>query len=100
MEIEKNEKLLKQFNYKFIRKRNKLIIKMGFSQTMTIDFTNSEKIVISNKLVGWNFLSGIIEMSLMNAILYNFIAVLLVTFLFAFIDFEIVGIKLIFIYVW
>ena len=58
MEIDKTEELLKKFDYSFQRKNNELIIKMDFAQRMTIDFSDSEKIKIKDKLVGWNFLTG------------------------------------------
>lgn len=100
MGIDNTEKLLNKFDYKFSRKNNKLIIKMGLSQRMMIDFSNPEKIVISDKLVNWNFLTGIIEMSIKNAVLYNFIGVLFVTFLFIYLDLESVKINLMFFYLW
>ncbi len=100
MGIDNTEKLLNKFDYKFSRKNNKLIIKMGLSQRMMIDFSNPEKIVISDYLVNWNFLTGIIEMSIKNAVLYNFIGVLFVTFLFIYLDLESVKINLMFLYLW
>ena len=96
MGIERTEKLLKRFEYKFQRKSNELIIKMDFSQRMIIDFSDSEKIKIKDKLVGWNFLTGLIEMSIKNATLYNFIGVIAITFLFVYLDLEYDGINLIF----
>jgi len=74
MQINKTEVLLKKFDYKFERKNNELIVKMDFSQRMIIDFSDSEKIKIKDKLVGWNFLTGLIEMSIKNAIIFNFLA--------------------------
>ena len=100
MGIDNTEKLLNKFDYKFSRKNNKLIIKMGLSQRMMIDFSKPEKIVISDYLVNWNFLTGIIEMSIKNAVLYNFIGVLFVTFLFIYLDLESVKINLMFLYLW
>jgi len=96
MEIDKTEKLLKKFDYKFQRKNNKLVIKMDFSQRIIIDFSDSEKIIIKDKLVGWNFLTGLIEMSCKNAILYNFVGAIIMTFLFVYLDLEYGGINLIF----
>jgi len=96
MGIERTEKLLKRFEYKFQRKSNELIIKMDFSQRMIIDFSDSEKIKIKDKLVGWNFLTGLIEMSIKNATLYNFIGAIAITFLFVYLDLEYDGINLIF----
>jgi hypothetical protein len=96
MGIDKTEELLKRFDYKFQRKNNQLIIKMDFSQRMIIDFSDSEKIKIKNKLVGWNFLTGLIEMSIKNATLYNFIGAMVITFLFVYLDLGYDGINLLF----
>jgi hypothetical protein len=96
MGIDKTEELLKRFDYRFERKNNELIIKMDFSQIMIIDFSDSEKIKIKDKLVEWNFLTGLIEMSIKNATLYNFIAAMVITFLFVFLDYKSDKLNLIF----
>ncbi|MDV7187934.1 hypothetical protein R3X25_11635 [Lutibacter sp. TH_r2] len=96
MGIDKTEELLKRFDYKFERKNNELIVKMDFSQRMIIDFSDSEKIKIKDKLVGWIFLTGLIEMSIKNATLYNFIGAIVMTFLFVYLDLEYSEINLIF----
>lgn len=86
MEIDKTEELLKKFDYKFQKKNNQ--IKMDFSQRTIIDFSDSQKIKIKDKLVGWNFLTGMIEMSIRNATLFNFIGAMVMTFLFVYLDLE------------
>lgn len=91
-----NRRIIEKFDYNFERKKNELIVKMNFSQRMIIDFSDSEKIKIKDKLVGWNFLTGLIEMSIKNATLYNFIGALVMTFLFVYLDLEYSGINLIF----
>ena len=88
MGIEKMEALLEKFDYKFERNNNELIIKMDFSQRMIVDFSKPEKVVIKDKLIGWNLLTGFIEMSVKNAALSNFIGMLFVTILFVLIDFK------------
>src|SRR5690554_1119955 len=98
MGIDKTEKLLKKFDYKFERKNNELIVKMDFSQRMIIDFSDSEKIKIKDKLVGWNFLTGLIEMSIKSAFLYNFICSMLFIFLAVYIDLEFDRMTLVYFY--
>lgn len=98
MGIEKTQELLKKFDYEFQRKNSELIIKMDFSQRMIIDCSDTEKIKFKDKLVGWNFLTGLIEMSIKNAILYNFIGAIIVTFLFVYLDLEYSGLNLVFFY--
>ncbi|EGV42840.1 hypothetical protein BZARG_3038 [Bizionia argentinensis JUB59] len=99
MPIDKTEAFLKKFDYNFQRKNNALVIKMDFSQRVTIDFSDAEKIRITYKLVGWNSLTGFIEMSIKNATLYSFIGVLITTVLFVYLDLESNGINLIFIFI-
>ena len=88
MEIEKTEQLLNKFDYKFEKKNNRIIVKSDFAQRIIIDFSDPEKVKITDKLVGWNFLTGLIEMSIKNATLYNFIGAIIMTFLFVYLDLE------------
>lgn len=86
MGIDRTEELLKKFDYTFLRKNEKLIIKLDFSQRITIDFTDPEKIKITDKLVGWNFLTGIIEMGIKNATLYTFVWTIFIALVFVYLD--------------
>lgn len=98
MEIDKTEALLKKFGYQFQRKNNELIIKMAFAQRVIVEFSEPDKIVIKDKLVGWNFLTGLIEMSIKNAILYNFIGAIIITFLFMFLNLKYSGLNMVFLF--
>ncbi|WP_299781500.1 hypothetical protein [uncultured Formosa sp.] len=98
MGLTKTEELLKKFDYEFQRKNNVLIVKLNYSQRIIIDFSDSEKIKIKDKLVGWNFLTGLIEMSIKNAILYNFVGVMIITFLFVYLNLKADIINLVFFY--
>ena len=94
MGIEKTEKLLNKFDYKFEKKDSTITIKLDFAQRIIVDFSNPEKIKITDRLVGWNFLTGLIEMSIKNATLYNFIGAIVMTFLFVYLDLEYGGLNL------
>ena len=96
MGIEKTEQLLNKFDYKFEKKNNQIIVKLDLAQRIIIDFSNPEKIKITDRLVGWNFLTGLIEMSIKNATIYNFIGALVLTIMFVYLDLESDGINLIF----
>ncbi|MDG4945859.1 hypothetical protein NMK71_05485 [Weeksellaceae bacterium KMM 9713] len=96
MGIEKTEQLLNKFDYKFENKNNKIIVKLDFAQRIIIDFSDPEKVKITDRLVGWNFLTGLIEMSIKNATLYNFIGAIIMTFLFVYLDLEYGGLNLVF----
>ena len=87
MGLEKTKDLLDKFNYQYEQRGTMLIIKLEFAQRIYINFPSSGKIEISDELTGWNFLTGLIEMSLKSAIVYNFIASLIFAIF-------IVGIKL------
>lgn len=95
MGIEKTEKLLHKFDYRFEKKDSTITIKLDFAQRIIVDFS-TEKIKITDRLVGWNFLTGLIEMSIKNATLYNFIAAIVMTFLFVYLDLEYGGMNLVF----
>ncbi len=76
------EKILKNLNkydYQFVENTNRLIIKLDFSHQISIDFMSNGKIIIKDKLVHWNFLTGGISMSLKNAMIYNFIGIVIFT---------------------
>tara|TARA_R110002020_G_scaffold294201_2_gene510016 strand:+ start:1130 stop:1297 length:168 start_codon:yes stop_codon:yes gene_type:complete len=55
MEIDKTEKLLNKFDFKFERKNSKLIVKSDFAQRVIIDFSDPEKLKITDRLVVRNF---------------------------------------------
>tara|TARA_Y100000034_G_scaffold21219_1_gene24415 strand:- start:1195 stop:1509 length:315 start_codon:yes stop_codon:yes gene_type:complete len=93
MGIEKTELSLNKFDYKFEKINNKIIVKLDFAQRIIIDFSDPEKIKITDRLVGWNFLTGLIEMSLKNATLYNFIGAIIMTILFVYLDLEYDGLN-------
>ena len=82
MEKEKLLTFLKKFGYKYSEKNKSVIVSLDFAQKVIINFEDNEKIKISDKLTGWNFLTGLIEMSLKNAMVYNFIGGIIVGILF------------------
>jgi len=87
MGIDKTESLLKQFDFRYERINNGIEIKLAFSQMVIIDYSDPEKVKIKDRLVGWNFLTGLIEISVRYAILVNAIASLLIAlFLMVYLD--------------
>lgn len=52
-------------------------MKLELAQQIKIEFDKPTKIIIKDKLTGWNFLTGMIEMSLKNALVYNFVGTIL-----------------------
>jgi hypothetical protein len=71
---------LEKYDYNYYNKNNIIIVKLELAQQVTIDFDEPNKIIIKDKLIGWNFLTGMIAMSLKNALLYNFVGLIILGF--------------------
>lgn len=82
MEREKIINFLEKFDYRYSVKDQIVEVKLDFSQKVMIDLSETNKIKIYDKLVGWNFLTGLLVMSLKNAIIYNFIISIISSFVF------------------
>ncbi len=76
MELNKITQILDENNFKYAVKKEAVIVFFEFSQNVVIDLSNPSKIIISDYLSNWNFLTGCLKMSLKNAFLYNFILLL------------------------
>ncbi|WP_053978376.1 hypothetical protein [Mangrovimonas xylaniphaga] len=72
MKLQHTEDFLRKFDYDYLRQDNQLIVKMEPSQQVSIDFSNPQQPVITNELTRWNFLTGIFNMRIKNAVLLNF----------------------------
>jgi len=70
MEKEKTIQFLKKYDYKFYEENQKIIVKLDFSQRVYLDFSEDDKLKITDKLIGWNLLTGVLSMSLKNAVIY------------------------------
>jgi len=77
MEKEKVLNFLDKYNYSYSEENNSIIVKLELAQQVKIEFDEPNKIIIKDKLIGWNFLTGMIKMSLKNALIYNFVATIL-----------------------
>ncbi|MFH6992430.1 hypothetical protein [Flavobacterium sp. FlaQc-48] len=100
MELNKITKILEENNYKYKVKNQVIVVSLEFSQNVVFDLSNSSKIIISDHLANWNFLTGCIKMNLKNAILYNFILLIFFGFFCqyaAFIDYNFTSLLLTFI---
>jgi hypothetical protein len=71
MEKEKTLIFLQTYNFNYSVENNSIVVKLNFAQCIIIEFNTDNKIIIKDKLVGWNFLSGMIVMNLKNAIILN-----------------------------
>ncbi|PZU81542.1 MAG: hypothetical protein DI529_15370 [Chryseobacterium sp.] len=71
MEKEKTLEFLNKYNYKFYEENHKIVVKLDFSQRVYLDFSENAKLKVTDRLTGWNFLTGLLNMSLKNAVIYN-----------------------------
>ncbi|MBP6181164.1 hypothetical protein [Flavobacterium sp.] len=77
MEKEKVLKFLDKYNYNYSEKNNSIVVNLELAQQVKIEFNDPNKIVMKDKLVGWNFLTGMIKMSFKNALIYNFVGTII-----------------------
>ncbi len=77
MEKDKILNFLNKYNYNYSEKNNSIFVKLELAQQVKIEFDEPNKIIIKDKLIGWNFLTGTIEMTLKNALIYNFIGTII-----------------------
>lgn len=82
MEKDQILKYLSKYNFNFSEDSENITVHLDFAQKVNIDFSKSDKIKITDKLTGWNFLTGLISMSLKNAMIYNLIGGIIVGILF------------------
>lgn len=71
MKLQHTEDFLKKFDYDYLRRDDQIIVKMEPSQQVSIDFSNPNKPVITNELTKWNFLTGVFNMRIKNAVRLN-----------------------------
>jgi hypothetical protein len=81
MEIEKVLNFLDKYDYSYSEKDNSIFVKLELAQQVTIEFDVPNKIIIKDKLIGWNFLTEMITMSLKNASIFNFVGLILFGFI-------------------
>ena len=73
---------LNKQNFKYSVNTEIIIVNLDFAQNVILDFSQPDKIKINDRLTGWNFLTGLIPMSLKHAIIYNFVVAVIIGILF------------------
>lgn len=66
------------YNYKFEIKSNEIIIDLGYKLLVSISIKENGTILIKDCLKGWNPVSGLIDLTIKKAILFNTIGLFLV----------------------
>ena len=79
---------LNKYNFKYSVNAEIIIVNLDFAQNVILDFSQPDKIKINDRLTGWNFLTGLIPMSLKHAIIYNFVVAVIIGILFINIEVE------------
>jgi len=79
-------KKLDRYDYKYSENANVVTVKLGLSQIVNIDFSKTDKCIISDNFTGWNFLSGMMGMSLKNTMIYNSVGLVVVLILMVVMD--------------
>ncbi|NRT13636.1 hypothetical protein [Flavobacterium sp. 14A] len=64
MEKEKVLNFLNKYDYNYSEQNNTIFVKLELAQQVIIEFNDPNKIIIKDKLIGWNFLTGMIEIIL------------------------------------
>ncbi|MCF8217685.1 MAG: hypothetical protein K9I29_03250 [Bacteroidales bacterium] len=80
------KKKLEQYRYTYSESNTYLKIPLGHAQYMIVDFSQKDKYIIKDRLTGWNFLTGMIEISLKNTMIYNTIGLVIAMVLLVVLD--------------
>lgn len=98
MEKEKTIEFLKKYDYKFHEEDQKIVVKLDFSQRVYLDFSEDDKMKITDKLIGYNLLTGLLSISFKNAVIYNSIMCFFTLFIVSILNFKGMGNNLLIIF--
>ena len=98
MEKERTLEFLKKYDYKFSEEDHKIVVKLDFSHHVYLDFSENDKLKITDKLTGYNFLTGLLSMSFKNAVIYNGIMCFFALFIVSILNFKGMGNNLLIIF--
>ena len=62
---------LKKYNYKVKEQFDVVIVSLSPSLEVRIDYSEPDRIIISDKLIGYNILTGVWSMSIKGSIIFN-----------------------------
>lgn len=79
---------LKKFNYRCKEQHNTLTVNLGSSLDVIIEFSENDRIIISDKLRGYNILTGIWSMSVRGSIIFNSIQSVIYSLIFLYINYN------------
>lgn len=94
MDKERIINFLENYGFKYSQDAATITVHLDFAHNVKLDFSRPDKMKISDQLTGWNFLTGLIPMSLKNAVIYNFIGAIVAGFIFVFLASQQSGVNL------
>ena len=77
---EKIKQKLEQFGFNYSESPESVTVYLDYSLRILIRFYDN-KLVLEDKLTGWNFITGMIELSVKQSLLFNWVGMLFVTLL-------------------
>lgn len=77
---EKIKQKLELFGFNYSEAPESVTVYLDYSLRILIRFYNN-KLVLEDKLTGWNFITGMIELSVKQSLLFNWVGMLFVTLL-------------------
>lgn len=75
---------LRKYNYKFKEQFDVVIVNLTPTIEIKIDYSEADRIIFSDKLIGYNVLTGVWSMSIKGSIIFNGIMSLVYALFFAF----------------
>ncbi len=76
---------LKKYNYQVKEQYGEIIVKLDSSVQIKINETEDGRVIITDKLIGYNMLTGVWSMSFKRSIIFNTILAIFYMFLFIYI---------------
>jgi hypothetical protein len=64
---------LNKYNYKYKEQFEKITVKLDSTLEIDIDYSEEGKVIITDKLCGYNMLTGVWSMSIRSSIIFNMI---------------------------
>lgn len=78
------EKKLDLYGYKYRSADGEIIVRLSLDQQVNIYCKGNNKCLVKHKLTGWNFLTGLLSMSLKGAMIYYTVGLAVIAIMFAF----------------
>ena len=71
MNKEKLKQKLKKYNYQYKEQFEKITVNLDSSLEIGIDYSEENRVIITDKLQGYNMLTGVWSMSIKGSIIFN-----------------------------